>query len=471
MKANRQSNILLVEDDIRTARLYNFYLKNEPINLIHVDTGQDALKYLQEIVPQILLIDLGLPDMNGIDIVKHVKKNHLDCILIVITAEDSIDVVVDTMRNGVFDFIKKPFLANRLVTTLRQVIKIHHSRSCFIPPKTQNFIGNSSSMQDVYQTIERVAKSKASVFITGETGTGKELCAQEIHKTSQRWDKPFIVLNCASIVRDLMESELFGHVQGAFTGAEKNREGAVSLADGGTLFLDEIGELDLDLQRKLLRFLQQSTFHKVGSNYEEKVDIRIICATNRNPQIEINNDCFRYDLYCRLNTITIKLPPLHERDEDVQFLAKTFLKKYSNIEQKKFKDFTPKAKQILTEYEWPGNIRQLKNVIHNIVLLNEGTIVTSEILLAKLESELFYNPTNKTEEFTVIEQPNNDLEPISPDTVEDSIRPLHEIEKEMIMKAINICGNVVKAAELLGISKSNIYKKRKAWNKEANVNS
>ncbi|MFK5970253.1 MAG: sigma-54 dependent transcriptional regulator [Candidatus Marithrix sp.] len=466
MKSNRESNILLVEDDIRTARLYEFYLRDEPINLIHVDTGENALKYLQEIVPQILLIDLGLPDMNGIEIVKHVKEKQLDCILIVITAEDSIDVVVDVMRNGVFDFIKKPFPANRLVATLRQVIEIHHSSRCFIPPKTQDFIGNSLPMQEVYQTIEKVAKSKASVFITGETGTGKELCAQAIHKTSQRWDKPFIVLNCASIVRDLMESELFGHVKGAFTGAEKNREGAVSLADGGTLFLDEIGELDLDLQSKLLRFLQQSTFHKVGTSYEERVDIRIICATHRNPQIEIDLGRFRSDLYFRLNAIIIQLPPLYKRGEDVLILAKTFLKKFSQIEQKQFKGFTPTAKRTLSDYKWPGNIRQLQNVIHSIVLLNEGTIVNNEILLSKLNSELYYHPTNSPDKSITIEQtsvPDN----TSPDTEENNvIRPLREIEEEIIMKAITICeGNIVKAADLLKISKSSVYKKLKGWKK------
>ncbi|MBE9562746.1 MAG: sigma-54-dependent Fis family transcriptional regulator, partial [Proteobacteria bacterium] len=388
---SKQSNILLVEDDSRTAKLYKFYLRREPINLVHVETGKNALDYLQEIVPQVILIDLGLPDMNGIEIVKYVKQNQLNCILVVITAEDSIDVVVDVMRNGVFDFIKKPFKPNRLVTTLRQVIEIHHSHHYFIPAEAQKFIGNSLPMKEVYRTIKKVARSNASIFITGETGTGKELCAQAVHKASKRWDKPFIVLNCASIVRDLMESELFGHVKGAFTGAEKNREGAVSLADGGTLFLDEIGELDLNLQQKLLRFLQYGTFHKVGTNDEEQVNVRMISATNRNPQLEVDMKRFRSDLYFRLNAITIQLPPLYKRNDDILILAKTFLGKYSVIEQKKFKDFTPKTKRILAEYRWPGNVRQLQNVIHSVVLMNEGTMITPKMLRSKLDTELYYN--------------------------------------------------------------------------------
>ena len=235
--------------------------------------------------------------------------------------------------------------------------------------------------------------------------------------------------------------------------------------------------MDLDLQRKLLRFLQQSTFHKVGSSYEERVDIRVICATHRNPQIEIDMGRFRSDLYFRLNAITIQLPPLHERNEDILILAKTFLKKYSHIEQKQFKDFTPKTKKILTDYKWPGNIRQLQNVIHSIVLLNEGKIVTSKMLNSKLNKELHYHPTNSSENSSTVEQnDNSEQTKISPDTTtkDNVIRPLREIEEEIIMKAITICeGNIVKAAESLEISKSSVYKKLKGWNKkkEVDVNS
>jgi len=461
---NQNSDVLLVEDNLQNARLYEFYLRREPINLVHVGTGQEALDYLQAIIPQVILIDLGLPDMNGIEIVKYVKKNQLDCILIVITAEDSTEVVVDAMRNGVFDFIKKPFKAHRLIKTVRQVIKIHNARRCVIPPKTQDFIGNSLSMQIVYRTIEKVAKSKASVFITGETGTGKELCAEAIHKTSQRWDKPFIVLNCASIVKDLMESELFGHVKGAFTGAGRDRVGAVSSANGGTLFLDEIGELDLDLQRKLLRFLQQGTFQKVGNNHEEQVDVRIICATHRNPQTEINMGRFRSDLYFRLNAITIELPALRKRNEDILILANNFLNKYSHLEQKQFKDFTTKAKMILTDYRWPGNVRQLQNVIHGIVLLNEGEIVTTKMLRSKLNTELNYNAEKPAQTVVVKDKPVISLNIVENNTV----RSFKAIEKEVILKTIEICkGNIVKAAGLLEISKSSVYQKINKWNKQA----
>ncbi len=211
-------------------------------------------------------------------------------------------------------------------------------------------IGASQPMQDIFQKIDKIAASKASVFINGESGTGKELCAQAIHGKSPRKDKTFLALNCAAIPRDLMECEMFGHVKGAFTGADKNREGAASIANGGTLFLDEIGEMHLDLQRKLLRFVETGTFNKVGSSKLEKVDIRFVCATNRDPLTEIERENFRSDLYYRLNVISLKLPPLRQRGTDVLLLAQSFLNKYSALEQKCFQGFTSEAQKILLHY-------------------------------------------------------------------------------------------------------------------------
>jgi two-component system repressor protein LuxO len=320
---------------------------------------------------------------------------------------------------------------------------------------------------EIYQTIDKVAKSDATVLITGETGTGKELCAYAIHQESLRRDKPYIVFNCAAIPADLMESQLFGHVKGAFTGADKNRVGAAAQADGGTLFLDEIGEMDLELQGKLLRFVETNGFHKVGSDQLETVDIRFLWATNRHLPTEIKAGRFREDLYYRLKTIPIQLPPLRDRGDDVLLLAQAFLTKYSQPEKKFNNGFDQLAEKLLLHYKWPGNVRQLQKCIEGLVLLNEGEKVTSQMLLAALTDEPF-----QIEDTTTHPPQPALLNPTvpTPKTSQHSnkpIRPLWQTERETILDAIKYChGNVVKAAESLQISKSYIYKKLKQWKEE-----
>ena len=461
--------VLLIEDDIVIAEYYKSYLTTEKITLIHLNTGQAALEYLQDIIPVAILLDLGLPDMNGIEILKYVQQQQLRSAVIVITAEDSFEVVVEVMRYGAFDFIKKPFLPNHLLTTLRKIINgqyLNESIPVNTPIKYQKvkkyhqFIGASPSMQEVYQTISKVSTSNAPVFITGETGTGKELCALALHQESPRKDKPFIALNCAAIPHGLMESELFGHVKGSFTGANHDRQGAASLANKGVLFLDEIGDMDLSLQRKLLRFLETSSFHKVGTHRIEKVDIRILCGTHRDPIAEIKAGRFREDLYHRLDVITLELPPLSERGEDVLLLAESFLKQFIQEEPNKyFKEFSLEAQKILLHYKWPGNVRQLRNTIHSVVLLNEGTMVTADMLLAKLAKN---QPTSNevTSHTKKISTSILSVEIMSGNT----IRPLWQIEKDVLLKTIEYCnGSVEKAAKLLKIGPATIYRKKRRW--------
>jgi len=312
------------------------------------------------------------------------------------------------------------------------------------------FLGTSKPMRTIYHIIDNVATSKASVFITGESGTGKELCADAIHKESQRKDEPFLILNCAAIPKDLMESELFGHVKGAFTGADKNRLGAASIADGGTLFLDEIGDMDLNLQAKLLRFVQTTTFQKVGSSNLEKVDIRFICATHHDPITAIKAGRFREDLYYRLNVISIKLPALRQREDDVLLLAKHFLMRYTIEENKLFVNFAPETEEILKNYDWPGNVRQLQNVIHNIVVLNEAEVVTPDMLSSTLEN-------SPAELLPSLEMPSQ---------ASVKILPLWQAEKKLIEQAIELCGgNIAKAAFMLEVDASTIYRKRRQWKK------
>jgi len=313
-----------------------------------------------------------------------------------------------------------------------------------------SFVGVSEPMQTVYQTIDNVATSKASILIIGENGTGKELCAEAIHQEGKRADKPFVICNCAAIPEQLIESHLFGHVKGAFTGAVSDQKGLVSEADGGTLFLDEIGELPLAMQSSLLRFIQTKTFSKVGSNKVEQVNVHFICATNRDLLAEVKAGQFREDLYYRLNVIEVKLPALRERGQDILLLAQFFLHKFAKEEQKDFQGFNAEAEKKLLDYEWPGNVRQLQNTIQKAVVLNNGKMITADMLTITCPAPLLQNEKN-----------------ITP-TSDDVIRPFKEIEESAIRKAIDYCdGNVTQAAKLLEIGKTTIFNKLKQYNKSS----
>ena len=306
-------------------------------------------------------------------------------------------------------------------------------------------------MQQVYRTIDSAASSKASIFITGESGTGKEVCAEAIHAASKRGDKPFIAINCAAIPKDLIESELFGHVKGAFTGAATDRQGAAELADGGTLFLDELCEMDLELQTKLLRFIQTGTFQKVGSSKMKSVDVRFVCATNRDPWKEVQEGRFREDLYYRLYVIPLHLPPLRERGEDVIEIAYSLLGYMSVEEGKAFVRFAQEVLDRFNQYEWPGNVRQLQNVLRNVVVLNNGKEITLNMLPPPLNQPIENSLRLK-------EKQSEDI------TVKD-IFPLWVTEKTAIEQAIKACdGNIPRAAGFLDVSPSTIYRKLQAWN-------
>ncbi len=314
-------------------------------------------------------------------------------------------------------------------------------------------------MQSVYRTIDSAASSKASIFITGESGTGKEVCAEAIHAASKRGDKPFIAINCAAIPKDLIESELFGHVKGAFTGAATDRQGAAELADGGTLFLDELCEMDLDLQTKLLRFIQTGTFQKVGSSKMKSVDVRFVCATNRDPWKEVQEGRFREDLYYRLYVIPLHLPPLRERGDDVIEIAYSLLGFMSKEEGKGFVRLAPEVVERFTRYEWPGNVRQLQNVLRNVVVLNHG----NEIELSMLPPPLNQVVDNK------IRLANLTTETRKENITVHDIFPLWMTEKQAIEQAIEACdGNIPKAASYLDVSPSTIYRKLQAWNSREN---
>ncbi len=479
-------NVLLVEDAAPLAAIYKQYLKDEMIDLVHVATGSAAKAAIGANPPQLVLLDLKLPDMEGREILRWLQQEGIPSAVIVLTAHSSVDVAVDVMRIGAEDFLEKPVSASRLKTTVRNILEkvrlqylVEDIQSTFAREHYHGFIGSSLPMQAVYRIIDAASPSKASVFITGESGTGKEVCAEAIHNQGERAEEPFIALNCGAIPHDLMESEIFGHLKGAFTGASSERKGAATLADGGTLFLDEIGEMDIELQTKLLRFIQTGTFQKVGSGKTETVDIRFICATNRDPLEAVANGRLREDLYYRLHVVPIHLPPLRERGDDIMAIAYHFLLSYANEEGKEFRAFSPEVEVILRRYNWPGNVRQLQNVIRNIVVLHDDRIVTLAHLPPPLNTTLSEQEVGRLVQpasgaTAGAQQPNGEtvstgkpLQPPHESTFPDQygpIRPLATVEREIIQRAIESCGgNIPRAAALLEVSPSTIYRKKLGW--------
>lgn len=454
------SRILIVEDEPSLAELYCDFLAGEPVEITLAINGAQAEAALSANQPDLMLLDVRLPDIDGLTFLRELRARGETCEVVVITAHGSVTMAVEAMRAGAYDFIIKPFTAERLIYTVRNALerrnltRMVESLRADLGPGRDNyfgFIGSSLAMQGVYRAIEAAARSKATVFITGESGTGKELCAEALHKASPRAGQPFVALNCAAIPRDLMESEIFGHAKGAFTGAVENREGAASRANGGTLFLDEVCEMAPELQSKLLRFIQTGNFQKVGGANLERADIRFVCATNRDPLAEVAAGRFREDLFYRLHVIPIHLPPLRERESDVIKIANHLLRQISHEEQKSFRRFTAAAEACLKAYDWPGNVRQLANAVRNIVVMNAAEEATVDMLPPPLPRRA---PQTTAISFSHAETSASARE----------IRPLWEVERDAIESAIARCGgNVAKAAALLGISPSTIYRKKAGW--------
>lgn len=531
--------ILIVEDALPLAKLYETVLKSDRVKALSTGLGRDAMRMIKELSPDIVLLDLHLPDMPGMDILRSINEQELDISVIVMTANGSVNFAVEAMRLGAYDFLEKPIDPNRLRTTIGNTIEKRKLNALITSYKFEqednpgDFIGNSPAMQEVYNKIRRIKNSRATVFITGESGTGKEVTALAVHKQNTERNGPFVPINCAAIPHELMESEIFGHVKGAFTGANTERQGAVALADGGTLFLDELCEMDLDLQSKFLRFIQSSRYKKVGGSKFEEVDIRIICATNRNPLEEVKAGRFREDLFYRLYVVPIHLPPLRERDGDCVLLANHFLHYYSNLEKKNFENISREAERFLMRYNWPGNVRQLQNLIYRIVVLNDGRVLTKAMLaqeIGMLPEEFVASNTqnsNLSQDKNVLAQqplsgnlkPDNQVwsktqevssqarcdvasgalgpeaaqasdSALIPAVTNDGIKvmvreagdcfelmrslngvvDLETIERKYILAIVRLCdGSVVKAAGILGVNSSTLYRKLEKWKKQGLV--
>ncbi|WP_394152792.1 sigma-54-dependent transcriptional regulator [Vibrio maritimus] len=495
--------VLLVEDSSSLAVLYKQYLKNEPFDLLHAATGGEAKRILERTIPSLIILDLQLPDMQGDEILEWLEEKNISIPVVVVTAHGSVDTAVKLIQKGAKDFLEKPIRADRLKTSIQIHLKqaeletmLDDIQQKMDRERFHDFIGASIPMQGVYKIIDAVSDTNASVFIIGESGTGKEVCANAIHNESNRKDKAFVAINCGAIPKDLMESEVFGHVKGAFTGAATDRKGAASLADGGTLFLDELCEMDLEMQKKLLRFLQTGTFTPLGATKEQKVDVRIICATNRDPLLEVQEGRFREDLYYRVHVVPIHMPPLRERDRDIVTLAEHFLRIYSKQDGRKFETIAKDAQRYLKRYPWPGNVRQLQNIIRNIVVLNDE----KSLGVSHLPPEVMASTATKSSasqasnnRLSVVQQTSPAPSPIveaAPEMTTTSmpmespashtspnaepsnsqgvtIRPMWQIERETIQQAIDYCdGNVLNAAVLLELSPSTVYRKKQAWEAE-----
>lgn len=461
-----RGRVLIVEDVPSLAETYAAYLKTENCAVEVVGSGRLALAALGTAPPDVVVLDVNLPDMNGIDVLRDVRSRGLPTEVVVITGQASVRLAVESMREGALDFLTKPFTAERLRVTVRNALERRRleSQVAAIQEETGRdrfcgFIGHSMAMQSVYRILQNAASSKATVFVTGESGTGKELCADALHKLSRRREKPFVAINCAAIPRDLLESEVFGHVKGAFTGATSDRQGAALQASGGTLFLDEICEMDLALQAKMLRFLQTGTVQRVGEDKPRPVDVRIVCATNRDPLAEVAAGRFREDLFYRLNVIPVDLPPLRERDDDVLRIARHFLQQYAAEDGKRFAAFAPAVEAALLAHGWPGNVRELQNVVRNMVVLNDGETIEPDMLPRAFSAV----PAGAAP--AVAPLVAGTVVPVL--AVPAGIEPLDTVVRRTIEQAIEHCGgNVPKAAALLQVSPSTLYRRIQAWQAE-----
>jgi len=447
---NDTPHILIVDDELSMRELLEVLLTKEGYRVSFADNGRNAISMIEKTVFDLLLCDIRLGDITGLEVLKAAKARKEDSVVIMISAYATTEAAVEAMNEGAYDFVPKPFNNDELTQTIKNALDlktIEHEKEILDDElkRTLHFdkiVGNSPSMRHIYKLIVQVAKTKSSVLITGESGTGKELIAKAIHDQSNRSEKPFVVLNCGGIPETLMESELFGHKKGSFTGATQDKMGLFEVADKGTIFLDEIGELTPPIQVKLLRAVQEHVFKPVGGNEDISVDIRIISATNKKLEDEVIAGNFREDLFYRLNVIEIKMPPLRERKSDLRLLAQHFLDKYSREMGKEITKISSYAIDLLNKYDFPGNVRELENLLERSVALSSTNIILPDSLALSIHKRRWIEG---------IKDRRFDLDEVKNGVFLDTI--LEEIERAYLEKALDCTkGKKQEAAELLGIS-------------------
>ena len=441
-----KARILIVDDEESTRELFAELLQRWGYDVDQTADGHAALKIAAETRPDVIISDLVMPKLDGLALVRALREEQPDTPVVIITGKGSIDAAVEAVREGVFDFVEKPLDPARLKVILQRALEkketLHEMqvlrRRLGQVDAGVGLVGSSPPMRKAMELVEKVAPSKASVVITGQSGTGKEMVARAIHQLSPRREKPFIAINCSAIPASLIESEMFGHERGAFTGADQRRLGAWELADGGTLFLDEVGEIPIELQAKFLRVLEEERLRRLGGKSEIMVDVRVISATNRDLKEEIKAARFREDLYFRLNVFHINLAPLKERREDIPVLVQHFIDRFGRDAGKKLRGVSSQAMKVLSDYAWPGNIRELRNTLERAVILCcigaiEPEHLPSELAAGGGESAYLKLPYGL---------------------------PLREIEKEYILATLSrLQNNKARTAQALGISEKTLYNK------------
>ncbi|HBG45578.1 MAG TPA: Fis family transcriptional regulator [Deltaproteobacteria bacterium] len=449
-----KQRIIIVDDEKDMRDFLEIMLRKEGYDALGVESAPVALEEIKSRGADLVISDVRMPVMGGVDFLKAMKEMDPEALVVMITAYASVETAIDAMKAGAYDYFTKPFNIDEVKFTVRKALELkrleRENRLLKNELKSRlgfsNIIGTSPRMAEVYSLIMSVAKTRTNVFISGESGTGKELIARAIHNESDRKDRPFVAVNCGAIPENLLESELFGHVRGAFTGAVASREGLAEQADGGTLFLDEITELPLHLQVKLLRFIQERSFRRVGGGNDISVDIRLVAASNRDVESEVKAGRFREDLFYRLNVIRIAMPPLRERKEDIPHLCRHFLEKYNKALAKDVKKISEEAMRSLMDYDYSGNVRELENIIERSVTLEEGTEAALESLPDHLRA-----PQPSLPALSVVPVGAQGLG--VPDGGMDLEKTVEDFEKAIITDALKKAGGVKKrAAELLGLS-------------------
>ena len=444
------ATILITDDEANIVSGLKYAFEDEGFSVLTAGNGLEAWHEINTNSVDLVITDLRMPEMDGYELIKKISASYPTLPVIVLTGHGTIETAVETMRDGAIDFFTKPVDLDKLILVVKKSIKnsqlqeqnkklteeINKLRS---QQRYSKIIGKSGKLSEMMQIINQVASTKASVLITGESGTGKELVADAIVSLSDRKDKPFIKVHCASLSESLLESELFGHEKGAFTGATAQKRGRFELADGGTIFLDEIGEINPSTQVKILRVLQEREFERVGGEKTIKVDVRVIAATDRNLLEEVKKGAFREDLYYRLNVVHIEVPPLRERKEDIELLALNFLDQFNKEDGRKIEGISSQARKALLSYDWPGNIRELKNSIESSVVLARGNIIQLEDLPAQITSQVAENKSSITIDLPVT---------------------MEEAERKIILSTIEYCaGNKSRASELLEIGRKTLHRK------------
>jgi two-component system, NtrC family, response regulator AtoC len=455
--------LFVVDDDTNLRRILSVLLSTRGYRVKEFASGEECLAMLGE-NPVAIFMDLRMPGIGGMETLKQIKNSPVDSVVIMVTSVNEAGTAVEALKEGAFDYIVKPYDEARLVTTLENALNQNAllSKVKFLQEELQGqhdlqgFIGKSAPIQSVFEKINKVKDNKASVLIQGESGTGKELVARAIHYNGCFAGGCFVDINCGAIPETLQESELFGHKKGAFTGADESRTGKLELADGGTLFLDEVAEMSLNTQTKLLRFLQEKNFERIGENTKISVNTRVIAATNKDLLKAVALGKFREDLYYRLNVFPIFVPPLRERKEDIPLLSIHFLKKYTAELNKNVKSIHPQAMELLVAHPWPGNVRQLENTIYQAMIHTETDVLDADSLKEAIGVQGKENPEAKKDESR-----GHKIERIGfdPETIPETVLPMEVVEKRAIANALKAThGNVPLAAKKLEMSRSTLYR-------------